>query len=226
MASLSSLTRSGSSGTIRMVGGLLFSNLNPCRQISVSSTLMGKRNVRKFFLGNKRGTKLFRRDQAKGKTPWAPIYSEVKPTGFMYDDVWHNVPEMIPEIIVPDLTDCKLKPYVSYKTADIYQTEFTAENLFEAVYKSKIIQDFKENKLDEHGNPLEPNDLEKLTPDEAWVLARKTGSDIFSEREPKLWECLEKSLIDEEPPEIAVRSDDLTHPSEIPTRPQKKFLKN
>jgi len=220
MASLISVMRSGSSGASRTFGGLLFPNLIPCRQISVSSTLLGKRNVRKFFLGNKRGTKLFRRDQAKGKTPWAPIYTEVKPTGFSYDGVWHHVPEMIPDIIVPDLTDCALKPYVSHKTADIYQTEFTPENLFEAVYKSKIVRDFNENKLDEQGNPLEPSEMEKMTPEEAWILARKSGSDIFSERIPKLWECLEKSLIDEDPPEIAVRSDHLTHPSE------KKLLKS
>ena len=32
-----------------------------------------------------------------------------------------QVPEMIPELIVPDLEDCKLKPYVSYATKEILQ---------------------------------------------------------------------------------------------------------
>lgn len=63
--------------------------------------------------------------------------------------------------------------------------------------------------MDDQGNALEPSELEKLTPDEARILARKTGSDIFSEREPKYWECLEKSLIDETPPVIGINSDDL-----------------
>lgn len=49
------------------------------RHISVSASLLGKRNLRKFFLGNKRGTKLFRRDQALGKyDDIAPIYSKLK----------------------------------------------------------------------------------------------------------------------------------------------------
>ena len=28
---------------------------------------------------------------------------------------------MVPQLVVPDLTDCDLKPYVSYRTTDIYQ---------------------------------------------------------------------------------------------------------
>ncbi|ODM87207.1 39S ribosomal protein L41, mitochondrial [Orchesella cincta] len=121
----------------------------------------------------------------EGKTAsWDPIYTEVKASGFHYDGVYHKVPEMIPDII--------LKPYVSYKTADIYQTEFTPENLFESVYKNKIVRDFKNNKLDDQGNPLEPNEMEKLTPEEAWIIARKSGSDIFSERTPKFWNAWTK----------------------------------
>ena len=37
--------------------------------------------------------------------------------------------EMIPELIVPDLYDCKLKPYVSYKTKEINQEELTSRYL-------------------------------------------------------------------------------------------------
>ena len=36
---------------------------------------------------------------------------------------------MIPELIVPDLYDCKLKPYVSYKTKEINQEELTSRYL-------------------------------------------------------------------------------------------------
>jgi hypothetical protein len=45
--------------------------------------------------------------------------------------------------------------------------------------------------LDENGNPKEPSSEERLTPEEAWIQARKTGSDLFSERIPRQWECLE-----------------------------------
>ncbi|ODM93895.1 39S ribosomal protein L41, mitochondrial [Orchesella cincta] len=196
MSSLIAFTRTGSSGTAGTVGGFLFPNLIPCRQISVSSSLYGKRNIRKFFLGNKRG-----RDYI-GKLKWKEkllpgIQFTVKASGFHYDGVYHKVPEMIPDIIVPDLTDFKLKPYVSYKTADIYQTEFTPENLFESVYKNKIVRDFKNNKLDDQGNPLEPNEMEKLTPEEAWIIAKNPAA-ISLAKEPKFWECLDQSLIDED----------------------------
>ena len=36
-------------------------------------------------------------------------------TGIRHEDFWEYVPEMEPELIVPDLKDCQLKPYVSYK---------------------------------------------------------------------------------------------------------------
>merc|ERR1712002_794771 len=43
-----------------------------------------------------------------------------------------EVPEMIPEFVVPDLTDCKLKPYVSWKVQDITQEAMTPAELFKA----------------------------------------------------------------------------------------------
>ena len=33
--------------------------------------------------------------------------------------------------------------------------------------------------MDENGNPLEPSEEEKMTPDVALMQARQTGSDIF-----------------------------------------------
>ncbi|CAL4147816.1 unnamed protein product, partial [Meganyctiphanes norvegica] len=90
------------------------------------------------------------------------------------------IPEMIPEIIVPDLEGFKLKPYVSYRVPDVIQSEFTPQDLFYAVYSNKIAEDFKNNKLNSDGNSLEPSPDELMTPEEAKGRARSTGSDIFS----------------------------------------------
>lgn len=76
----------------------------------------------------------------------------------------------------------QLKPYVSYRVPDIVQSEFTPEELFNAVYKDKIEKDFSTGKLDADGNPLEPSEAEKLTPEEAKIKARQTGSDLFCPR--------------------------------------------
>ena len=71
---------------------------------------------------------------------------------------------------------------MSYRATDVYQTEFTAKDLFDAVYAKKIVDDFKAGKLDANGDSLEPSEDELLTSEEARIRARKTGSDIFSER--------------------------------------------
>ncbi|KAK2721997.1 hypothetical protein QYM36_002525, partial [Artemia franciscana] len=93
------------------------------------------------------------------------------------------VAEMIPEIIVPNLEGCELKPYVSYRAPEVVTNEFKAEDLFNAVYYEKIVKDFKEGKLSENGESLESN--EKLTAVQAEIRARQTGSDIFRV-EPKI----------------------------------------
>lgn len=68
------------------------------------------------------------------------------------------------------------------RVPNVVQSEFTAEDLFTAVYTPKIKADFESGKLDKDGNPLEPSENELLTPKEAWSRARQTGSDIFTER--------------------------------------------
>lgn len=73
----------------------------------------------------------------------------------------------------------QLKPYVSYRTPDVVQSEFTPKDLFNAVYSEKIVNDFKNGKITETGEPLEPSPEEQLAPEEAYVQARKTGTDIF-----------------------------------------------
>ena len=103
----------------------------------------------------------------------------VRDTGLTIRGNYREFPEMIPELIVPDLTECKFKPYVTYKTPEVVQSEFTSKDLFNAIYTSKIIEDFKQENLNEDGTSKAPSNEEQLTADEAFVRARKTGSDIF-----------------------------------------------
>ncbi|XP_014272549.1 large ribosomal subunit protein mL41 [Halyomorpha halys] len=154
----------------------------PVRNICTTSCLNGKRNFRKFIIP-RRGSNIFKQRQLTNPDPAIPPYkSGVREPGYKVGDKFVTIPERIPELVVPDLTDFKLKPYVSYRAPNVVQSEFTAEDLFSAVYTTKIKQDFESGKLDENGNSLEPNENESLTPNEAWIRARQTGSDIFTER--------------------------------------------
>ncbi|KAJ0174755.1 hypothetical protein K1T71_009863 [Dendrolimus kikuchii] len=149
------------------------------RAISVTAPLEGKRNFRKFVIANKRGSRLHKQRQATEDRELEIDKRGVRDVGYTLDGRFVTVPEMIPELIVPDLKDCDLKPYVSYKAADVIQSEFTPQQLFDAVYSKKIATDFKIGKLDADEMPLEPSDEEKLQPDEAVARAKRTGSDIF-----------------------------------------------
>ena len=105
----------------------------------------------------------------------------VKSTGVRHGAWFEHVPEMVPELIVPeDLDSTNLKPYVSYATEEVYQPELTSKDLFDIIYAGKIFRDFKENKLDAAGNSLEPNELEQISPEEAESFALQPGSDIFT----------------------------------------------
>lgn len=97
-------------------------------------------------------------------------------------DKWVHVPEMVPELIVPSLEGFTLKPYVSYKVEKFKQPKFTSRDLFDAVYAEKIKTDFENGQLDENGEPLNPSEYEKLTPQQAKDNAGKTGCDIFKQR--------------------------------------------
>lgn len=84
----------------------------------------------------------------------------------------------------------QLKPYVSYRTEDFDQPEYTAQDLFIAVYRDKIAKDFKEGKLNEDGSPKEPSPEEAMTAEEAKIKNRQTGSDIYRPRNPReIWDC-------------------------------------
>lgn len=103
----------------------------------------------------------------------------VRETGLTINGAYREVPEKIPELIVPDLSNCKFKPYVTYKTPEVVQGEFTSHDLYNVVYADKVIEDFKNDKLNADGSSKDPSPEERLTPEEAFIRARKTGSDIF-----------------------------------------------
>ncbi|XP_019559245.3 large ribosomal subunit protein mL41 [Aedes albopictus] len=152
------------------------------RGISTTAAAAGKHNFRKFLLYNKRGTRIFKRLRAANpeQYPDMPIDKRgVRDTGVTRGGQYHEIAEKIPDLIVPSLEGCKMKPYVSYRAPDVIQSEFTSQDLFNAVYAQKVIDDFKGGNLNEDGTPKEPSEAEQLTPDEAWIRARKTGSDMF-----------------------------------------------
>jgi len=189
------LSRAGQRIHIGGVGvggvGVTTTTTTPRAGFHTTAPTDGKHNFRKFHMGNKRGSRIFRKKRNAGDYPDIPVETAVKPMGFLYEGKHHVVPEMVPEFIVPDLTDFHLKPYVSYRAGNTYQEEFTARDLYQHVYFGKLEKDFREGNLDQEGNPKVLSPEEQMTPEEAWILARKTGSDIFSERIPKLWECLD-----------------------------------
>ncbi|EFA02474.1 large ribosomal subunit protein mL41 [Tribolium castaneum] len=155
-------------------------NLFIKRGISTSCARFGKRNFRKFPIYNKRGSKIFKEMRKDPNYDLPHDKRGLRDVGYYADDgTFVLVPEKIPELIVPDLKDFPLKPYVSYRTPDVMQSEFTAEDLFNVVYAPKIAKDFKEGKLNEDGTPLEPSPEERMTPEEARIKAEQTGSDIF-----------------------------------------------
>ncbi|XP_055607001.1 39S ribosomal protein L41, mitochondrial [Uranotaenia lowii] len=152
------------------------------RTISTTAAQSGKHNFRKFLFYNKRGTRIFKKLRAANPELYAdmPIDKRgVRDTGVTRNGQYLEIEEKIPQLVVPNLEGCKFKPYVSYRAPDVIQSEFTSQDLFNAVYAEKVIADFKSGKLNEDGSPTEPSAEESLNPDEAWVRARKTGSDMF-----------------------------------------------
>ena len=75
---------------------------------------------------------------------------------------------------------CPIFNFVQFFNFDFsFQDQYTAEDLFDAVYKRKIVDDFETGKIDaETGNYKDPQ-TEELNAEEAWIKARQTGSDIF-----------------------------------------------
>ncbi|XP_031628770.1 39S ribosomal protein L41, mitochondrial [Contarinia nasturtii] len=159
------------------------------RCVSTSSVLASKKNFRKFYIPPEvRGTRMFREQQKTDKRhPQIPLETYGARETTIIDENGNEVEvaEKIPELVVPDLKEFELKPYVSYRAAEFQQSEFTAEDLFNAVYSNKIVDDWNKKQLNPDGTPVTPSEDELLEPEEAYLRARKTGSDIFGE-EP-LW---------------------------------------
>lgn len=99
----------------------------------------------------------------------------IKWPGYWFKKKFVYVKEMEPEIIVPDLTDFELKPYVSYRTEDIDTEPHSAKEIFDYVYADKVEDAYKEHKLEKFDVPQE-----KI--DEARLAAMQTGADILEDK--------------------------------------------
>lgn len=93
--------------------------------------------------------------------------------GYWFKKKFVYVKEMEPELIVPDLTDFELKPYVSYRTEEVDTPPFTARDLFDRVYASRIVEDFRK------GNAQDKYEVPSEEIDNARLRALQTGADMF-----------------------------------------------
>ncbi|KAJ1145563.1 hypothetical protein NDU88_011849 [Pleurodeles waltl] len=59
-----------------------------------------------------------------------------------------KIREMVPELVVPDLTGFKLKPYVSYKAPSGTEEPLTAHKLFMETVAPQIEKDVKDGTFD------------------------------------------------------------------------------
>ena len=99
-----------------------------------------KVNFRGLRLYNKRHTRVHKemifQPFEKRDSQWSDIYEHkygARGTGIRHEADWEHVPEKVPELIIPDLTDCKLKPYVSYRTNALHlvkKIDFFLKNYF------------------------------------------------------------------------------------------------
>jgi len=104
--------------------------------------------------------------------------------GYWIKKKFHYVKEMEPELIVPDLTDFPLKPYVSYRTNDLESPQLTARVLFNMVYADGIYKNFLEGQIGTEADDETESTTtttEKLIEEAeaARTAAEKTGSDRF-----------------------------------------------
>ncbi|XP_054854189.1 39S ribosomal protein L41, mitochondrial [Eublepharis macularius] len=58
------------------------------------------------------------------------------------------VPEMMPKLVVPDLTGFKLRPYVSYRAPAGSEPPLTAHDLFQETVAPRIKEDIQEGTFD------------------------------------------------------------------------------
>ncbi|CAK9303273.1 unnamed protein product [Gordionus sp. m RMFG-2023] len=101
------------------------------RSISTTNILFSRRNPRRFFYTTKGKTRAH--DKQHKYTPPGDVLPY---TCFIENKqgIFNIYKEAIPELVVPDLTNFKLKPYVSYRVRDVVQKEITPRDLFDACY--------------------------------------------------------------------------------------------
>lgn len=156
-------------------------SVSSSRQISTSQICNGRRNFRKFPIPNKRGVfehpklpkELLENEYSH---PVAIDDMKIRYPGVWFQKKFAYVREMEPELVVADFEHCPLKPYVSHKTADINQSQFTAQKLFNVTYGQEIVGRFQKQQ------PI-PDSLMRFdanAAEEAKNKALKTGTDIFT----------------------------------------------
>jgi large subunit ribosomal protein L41 len=97
--------------------------------------------------------------------------------GYWIDGKFHYIKEMEPELIVPDLTDFPLKPYVSYRANELETPELTAKALFNLVYADDIYKQYLKGE-DVEGEEMTTEEMIEQA-EQARAEAEKTGSDRF-----------------------------------------------
>lgn len=90
------------------------------RGISTSAVRQGRKSFRKFWVPHSIRGSIHDR-QVKGVEDES--YGQRMP---FLEGTEQIEPELIPELVVPNLEGFKLKPYVSYNVPDVVQSEFTA----------------------------------------------------------------------------------------------------
>jgi large subunit ribosomal protein L41 len=153
-------------------------SLQKCK-IQTTVSLSGKKNFRKFMIPNKRGQFEHNRlpQPLIDKEFNYPVFRDtlfIRYPGFWFGRKLVYVKEMEPQLIVPDLEGFQLKPYVSYRSPDVLQTQFTARDLFNATIADSIIEKFKSDQQIDVS--VDENDVEM-----AKIRAKQTGSDLFIE---------------------------------------------
>jgi len=97
-------------------------------------------------------TKMASEHKPGGHKLWHSMYMAhrgVQMAGYMDHQTgkYIHVDDMEPELVVPDLTDFNLKPYVSYNVTEIKQDQFLARDLFNATYSKTIVDQFKRGEI-------------------------------------------------------------------------------
>uniref|UniRef100_T1J038 Uncharacterized protein n=1 Tax=Strigamia maritima TaxID=126957 RepID=T1J038_STRMM len=148
------------------------------RKFSTSCVYNGKKNFRKFYLFN-RGPEDYKKERALD--PFRETVMGVRLPGINVNE--ENklipIPEMIPELIVPDFKRLQTKTIRFLSSSRRNPIGIHSQTTLRRLLHGKMISDFKNGKLDENGDSKEPNEDEKRTAEEAWIKARQTGSDIY-----------------------------------------------